>query len=368
MKMASPRGLHTGAIPADGHGTFEESRAAQPVAHSSSRVVPEPRRGSRLRYASTAVVPADHQFAYWQSLSLVPRIERARPHAGKAGFYGEALFSEPCHGMQFIQRCTDSLVWHFGWREPDHVVLVQLQHGSLHARHHRDVVTSIDARSGLVLCDRDRPAIFTGSGPVSMTYLRLPRAMVTEALGAVPIPAGEAVRRFSRPGPVMTALLDQLDAIIGLGARAGPADCAPSLELALHTVMTMLAKRNPRRWRLPEAYDDALVATTRYLLRRHSAEPDLTPERVARMVGCSRAHLYRQFSRTGETIVETLREARVQRARHLLATQPGTPVGAIAAQCGYSELSVFDRAFRSRFQITPREFRQRTREQATPVA
>ena len=88
-------------------------------------------------------------------------------------------------------------------------------------------------------------------------------------------------------------------------------------------------------------------------------DPDLTPERVAAAIGCSRASLYRAFARHGESVAAAIWQARLERARRMLASPEGIGllISDIAVLSGFRELPTFTRMFKRRFGMTPSDAR-----------
>ncbi|TFG80460.1 MAG: AraC family transcriptional regulator, partial [Spirochaetales bacterium] len=72
----------------------------------------------------------------------------------------------------------------------------------------------------------------------------------------------------------------------------------------------------------------------------------------------SRFHFHRLFlAMTGETPGEFVKRLRLARAASLLRTDPKSDITGIALGCGFSGSSVFSRAFRDRFGLSPSAFR-----------
>ncbi|KAA0180015.1 helix-turn-helix transcriptional regulator [Cupriavidus gilardii] len=92
----------------------------------------------------------------------------------------------------------------------------------------------------------------------------------------------------------------------------------------------------------------------------HLSDPQLTGQRLARAVGCSRPTLYRAFAMHGTTVAARLLDARMAHARALLEAAGDTAkLAGIAFDCGYADVSAFIRAFRRAHGVTPRQWRQR---------
>lgn len=69
---------------------------------------------------------------------------------------------------------------------------------------------------------------------------------------------------------------------------------------------------------------------------------------------------------TGETFVGYLTRLPVEKAAQLLE-ETRIPIGEIAAACGFSDQSYFDKLFRRHFTLTPREGRNRAEGERTRV-
>lgn len=91
-------------------------------------------------------------------------------------------------------------------------------------------------------------------------------------------------------------------------------------------------------------------------IRRDYAQP-LTVERMAAVCGCSPSHFMRWFRQmTGTSFVVYLNEYRLSAAARLLRSGE-EKVLTIAHETGFESLSNFNRQFRRRYGVTPREYR-----------
>jgi AraC family transcriptional regulator len=106
---------------------------------------------------------------------------------------------------------------------------------------------------------------------------------------------------------------------------------------------------------LPLNAEDRVTKTIRTIDRY----PDrrLTLDALARDAGLSRYHFLRTFERiVGVTPHQYVRRARLREAAVRLLTEPGT-ILEIALDCGFDDISAFNRAFRAEFRDAPRLFR-----------
>jgi len=105
---------------------------------------------------------------------------------------------------------------------------------------------------------------------------------------------------------------------------------------------------------------EGLYQAARAVIDRACPDPDLSPERIALAVGCSRATLYRLFARRGQSVAAVVWQARLDRVRRMLcsAESIGVPVSDVAMLNGFTDMPTFTRMFKRRYGKTPREARE----------
>lgn len=134
--------------------------------------------------------------------------------------------------------------------------------------------------------------------------------------------------------------------------------------MELLSILSDLSRARDARPLSSPGFAQALRASDRQRIDRvfrmidaHRGEP-ISQAQVAEAVGLTPAGFSRFFRRTtGRTFVEYVHELRIGRACRLLI-ETDEPVTAIAFDCGFGNLSHFNRLFRRRKGLTPREFRQ----------
>jgi acetamidase/formamidase/AraC-like DNA-binding protein len=101
-------------------------------------------------------------------------------------------------------------------------------------------------------------------------------------------------------------------------------------------------------------------------IERRLADPELTPARVARAEGISERYLQKLFESTGDNFTHYLRERRLHRAWMDLSNpaEAHQSVSEIGYRCGFNDAAHFSRAFRERYGLPPRLFRQRESERS----
>jgi AraC-like DNA-binding protein len=99
------------------------------------------------------------------------------------------------------------------------------------------------------------------------------------------------------------------------------------------------------------------------------AQRELTPQLLAEVHGISVRQLHRLFSNVGTTVGEWIRNCRLERCAAELgdSLQSARGISEIAYRWGFNEAAHFSRVFKTRFGLTPREFRAKALARACPV-
>lgn len=102
----------------------------------------------------------------------------------------------------------------------------------------------------------------------------------------------------------------------------------------------------------------AQLARVERFVRQHLADPDLSPERIARACGISRRYLHGLFRASGATVGGWVREQRLIACERELR-RPGrkSRIADIAYRWGFSDHAQFSRQFKAYFGCTPSERR-----------
>jgi AraC-like DNA-binding protein len=109
----------------------------------------------------------------------------------------------------------------------------------------------------------------------------------------------------------------------------------------------------------PEQFGAGLYQAARAVIDRACDDPELSPDRIAHAVGCSRATLYRLFARRDQSVAAAVWQARLEHARRMLcsAESIAVPVSDVAMLSGFTDMPTFTRMFKRRYGKTPREAR-----------
>ena len=152
---------------------------------------------------------------------------------------------------------------------------------------------------------------------------------------------------FAHPGPHTELRADVL--MIGFRAVLPHPAPGPALKRAIRGILSRAPRRDPRN-------GATTMKRVRAFLDEHDDSRCRLPD-LARRAGLSRSYFSTRFHAVlGMSLREYRRTQRLARAHHLMMTTT-LSLAAIAAEAGFYDLPHFDKAFRGRLGMTPKEFR-----------
>ncbi|WP_028605735.1 AraC family transcriptional regulator [Ottowia thiooxydans] len=247
---------------------------------------------------------------------------------------------------------------------PDMVILTLVQGGEVL----RDGAAGEQQRIGpgsLGLYDPRKMGSYRWDHNSREAFLALPRSEVIAALGCDPNPLPIGLERGTL-APALTSQFNHLTALMRQPQGLDNNEFADLLENTRSLALLML--RNLGRhgmksddfdseWNLDAGRHTAALRFMEQQAHRH----DLDVAAVAQGANCSRTRLYAAFASRNETVMGTLRELRLQRAKGLIEQTDRLHVGSLAWRCGFADQSGFSKLFRRRFGMLPSEWHQRAR-------
>lgn len=109
----------------------------------------------------------------------------------------------------------------------------------------------------------------------------------------------------------------------------------------------------------PGALDKKFISEFTALIERNIANPDLQVATICQDLGMSRVQLYRKVKALlGYSVNDYIVSVRLKKAKYMLLHTDKT-ISEIAADVGFSSPTYFSTAFKSRFKLSPSEFKQR---------
>lgn len=160
-------------------------------------------------------------------------------------------------------------------------------------------------------------------------------------------------RQIPAANSALRLLISYLETLFSLDEVAEPrlagvhiADLVASAIGAQPTAEPVIEERSARSARLSAALG---------LIAQQVGDAELDPARIAGKLGVSVSYLHRLLQDSGKTFSEQVLDRRIERALRLLRDPrlSGRKISEIAMDCGFADLSHFNRSFRRRFGDTP---------------
>jgi AraC-like DNA-binding protein len=207
----------------------------------------------------------------------------------------------------------------------------------------------------IVLLKLDEPFFSAdGTSHKRFTNVHLP----TAALRTVVADVDDMVGRELAPGGALSLAMDYSDLLLQHPDAAREAGMAIAAHLADLAAIGLGARGEhaavARRRGLRAVRLKAVLA----ILDRRFSEPDFSTQKLAAAARLSERYVNELMYEAGASFTTRLNELRLRKAAELLAHAKGR-ISDIAFDCGFNDLSYFNRCFRRRFGLTPSAARGR---------
>ncbi|MGE3363086.1 MAG: helix-turn-helix domain-containing protein [Rhizobiaceae bacterium] len=210
----------------------------------------------------------------------------------------------------------------------------------------------------MVLIDTREPFSVQHDQPFDLICFKVPRALLGAQLrqrnpGALPnVRASHGYGRILRG--YANALLEETEADL-IGSASVLADNLVGL---LSGAINSAAEGLPPGNHLGTQQLARLAAVHGYI-DQNLMDPDLALNRVVDRFNLSPRYLQKLFAAVGSTFSQTLMTRRLDKAASCLQRRDlsGRTIAETALLCGFNDLSYFNRSFKKRFGMSPREYR-----------
>lgn len=196
-------------------------------------------------------------------------------------------------------------------------------------------------------------------------FVALPHRDVQAALGRAPSATLSIAPERCALAPALVSHMSHVSRLVRQSDQMDTTEYAGLLDATRALALLMLRNlgRQGMEADLPDLHESLHAGRRAAALRfmeLHAHRHNLDAAAIAQGAGCSRTRLYEAFAEQEQTVMDMLREFRLQRARNLIEQSEQLHVGALAWRCGFASPSGFSKLFRARFGLTPSEWHLRT--------
>ncbi|WP_181183482.1 MULTISPECIES: helix-turn-helix domain-containing protein [unclassified Mesorhizobium] len=245
------------------------------------------------------------------------------------------------------------------WRsfDPDSIkILMQLKGRSRFEQ--RETAIDLSPRTAIIY-DPVRSYSLQNLSDVDQLILQVPRSTfgdetLARLLAPLPLPSEDDSLTHIVSGLMQMA--------IGKAHKLDEASCRRVGESLIQLVNGLIQAKPmaPDYRRSPlEALRERIVA----YIDANLARSNLSADDIARHMGCSRRYLHRAFEGEGMTLERFVWDRRLERSKEELLSpaRASASISEIAFACGFNSSAHFSRAFKSKYDVAPRELRERVR-------
>ncbi|WP_436790746.1 helix-turn-helix domain-containing protein [Yinghuangia sp. YIM S10712] len=209
-----------------------------------------------------------------------------------------------------------------------------------------------------VLLDGTEPFSLVSDGFAHHVVINVPRAALQRDLHVQPSMLGQLI---GTENPMLRVLMGMISRI-GSDTSDLPGEALAELgHTAGELLVSALRLAEVGRTHVPDLRMSHAAQLLRMqdFVRSHLAEPSLSPRTLAAAFGVSVRYVEVVFREAGHTPARFIRETRLAEARRMLADprQRHRAIAAVGRSVGIENPSLFARAFREHYQVTPTQYR-----------
>lgn len=309
---------------------------------------------------STDAIAPHERFEFWHDVVGEKFVEmnfdflpgRARPFNGRIVLYsqgalglGEVIAEShlAIRDRRMLARATEEAI----------IVLLQREGTSRFAQDGRQAELTAGS---LCVCDTTRPFEMALTSRIRHTVVRFAGPRIRRLVPDIERFAAQAIRCDRGAGAIFS---DAVDALRRESEGLDPQAAGDVGDAFMHLLAAALHARadGPRPDAGLKGYHRQRVKA---YLRQHLRDPGLTVDSIARGVGLSSRYLHEVFAAEGIAIMKWVWQERLERCRQELAmtVRERRRISDVALAWGFSDAAHFSRAFRQRFDVSPRDYRR----------
>ena len=309
--------------------------------------------GIPIERYSTGHAPATRRLAYWNALASETfnnlTVDADDPADFRAEMVraplGDLIFMSADSDPAWVRRTSDVSRAGPGLRAVD--LHFQVSGSSLNSQGGREA--ALEA-GDFTLCDASRPYLVRFPEANHMLCVKIPASALAGRLGDLGRVLCERVSGRSGPGAMLSGFLRTLWSQIERGDDVGSAEAVSDVVLDLIELAYRPQPQAP-------SLQAQRLSRARALIEERICDPELTAPRIAAELGVSARYLQMLFAAEATTPSAYILDRRLRLAAERLRSGETPCVTAVAMGVGFNDLTHFGRAFRRRFGVTPRDYR-----------
>jgi|GEM_PF-1881701 len=309
-------------------------------------------------FATTADIPAREKFAYWHDVVCRNLVDLEYRLVGDRGF-DASFHSTPVSDLHLCRiqaspHCAERSSTGISRSTNATLVFNFVLTGSLIAEQDGRV-----ARLGVgdgTLCDADRPYRLHSNEAFGIACIRITRQALARRIGHLQRLSAYNFSERSELAPMVFAYLSRLvDRAPRLGESTSLKVSQNFTELLVALVAEFAESGQPS---LTE-YQGLALMRVKAIVEQSLGKPDATPASIAAELKLSQRYINQLLEDEGTSLSRYMWGRRLERCAEQLrnASLRGRTVSQIAMENGFNDLSHFSKAFRNRFGLSPRDYR-----------
>ena len=312
--------------------------------------------GQGIQRFSTAAAPTDARLAYWNTLAseiynnMVIDADAEQAFAAEMvrAELGELSLMSAHSAAAQVSRRSDPQRNARGLGMFD--LHFQLEGRSLNAQSGREAVLE---SGDFTLCDASRPYLVRFTEANHMLCFKVPMAALTQRLGDVDALICKPVSGREGAGAMLSSFLASLWPQIDQAEDGHWGETVSEVILDLMT----LAYRPLSESAGPPSGRRQWMAKACGFVDEHICDPELGALVIAQAIGVSPRYVQMLFAAEGTTPSAFIQDRRLRLAAERLRRPDAPCITEVAMAVGFNDLTHFGRAFRKRYGVTPRDYR-----------
>lgn len=306
---------------------------------------------------STHLLPQAERQAYWQEIidsAYFPlELSFRNPSKFHASLSQLQLSNISISYLSSSSMCFDRSQKQIDDSEPYFLITLPVKNNVFFSQSNHNILCQPDA---FILERSDLPYRFSYEKENALWVIRI---ALSELKAKLRDPERYLYMQFDRRQGVGAMFFDFLQSVVNQSFYTDSSCIQPFSNQLVD--LLVLALKNDDRVILSneENIRSAHLLNIERFVKINMCNPELSPDMIAKSCGISTRYLHKLFKDSDQTVCQWIKELRLQSAMNEIKTNRATTLAEIAYRWGFSDQAHFCRLFKSRFNCTPREIRNR---------